>query len=295
MILRNFVSGTISVMLFLSFMCLYTFHHLSGYDEFFTSGVGYVVSFSCYLLNYLCLTFSYQNHWPMLFPILCSPPWGDIKYAPTRMRLSSTPQLQVLQEPLVNGVPTLTLDAVDALNAKEEIISPREGSNAKKKRTSSVRIMQTHSRSKTGEYSLESALASSHMSSTPRYHTVKASDELRMQRQYEEYLKKQQELASHSLNAVPDDEVNDEIKESGDSQSGSSNLAKQLALRPSKAQEEREAMTPKSPRLSERYDGDDDSGSSTEYDSEGVDSVNMRVGSYDEYRFVSGGYQEDVQ
>merc|ERR1712157_89141 len=137
------------------------------------------VSFACYLLNYLCLTCSYQNFWPMLFPILCVPPWHKYKHIGAKINLSlqqnhdqhSVDQSEV-SSLIANG---------HALQFQKSlaIAIPLENDYGN----------ATHGNKKS-KNSIRSSLASSHLSSTPKFHTLSMSDTHRINKQYELYLKK---------------------------------------------------------------------------------------------------------
>ena len=312
-ICRNFIAGFISILLFSAFMTMYTWDVIADSNTFFDSGIGYVISFTCYLLNYLCLTFSYQNHWPMLLPIICKPPWSKFKYGGAKISLQ---QSQTKDNYMAHITPL-------KLNEDNDF-----GDDLRQKVSSSaIPIIKATGNNK-GNGSFESLLASSHLSTTPKYHTLNMNDNARMQRQYEEYLKKQQLMAGtkqkeHYLDSTSSSHP--DIKSNGDDGKGhrdresmsetrndSNDRNVRRMLTPSSAQEQYNKKYSESlpePKLKdkqyfERYDQNEDrlndeeesDGSSSEdYDSEGIDSIKLRVGSYDavSYRFSSIGYHDD--
>merc|ERR1712013_71281 len=101
----------------------------------------------------------------------------------------------------------------------------------------------------------ESLLASSHMSalsvrSTPQFATVKMSDSVRMQREYEEYLKQKEQLCG-------------------------SLLARKLT--PSRVQERMDSMASTPQQMSREMEEGSGSDEEEEYDSEGIDSIKLRL------------------
>lgn len=318
-ICRNSISGIISILVFSAFMSVYIFDAMSGSDTFFNSGFGYVVSFSCYLLNYLCLTFSYQNHWPMLFPICCQPPWGKFKYGGAKISLQ--PNQPITNSNQYNHITPLKLNPDDDL----------DDLRTNKISSSAIPIITTKGNNKTNG-SFESLLASSHLSTTPKYATLNMNDNARMQKQYEEYLKKQQMMANKQMNndwgssgtstnnvtTTTTSSNNLNIVDNKQEDGHERKYEPRRVLTPSSAQETMEnkhkySESLPAPKLrdkndqyyynreypededEDRLDDESEDGSSSEYDSEGIDSIQLRVGSYDavNYRFSSVGYHDD--
>lgn len=311
-ICRNSIAGIVSILVFSAFMSVYIFDALSGSDTFFNTGFGYVVSFSCYLLNYLCLTFSYQNHWPMLFPICCQPPWGKFKYGGAKISLQ--PNQPITNSNQYKHITPLKLnpDDDDFNDLRTNKIS-----------SSAIPIITAKADNKANG-SFESLLASSHLSTTPKYATLNMNDNARMQQQYEEYLKKQQMMANKQMNNEWGSSGTSSNNVTTTSSNNNMNMVdnKQQDVQEQKY-EHRRVLTPSSaqetlenrhkyseslpaPKLRDKNDQyyyreypddededrlddeSEDGTSSSDYDSEGIDSIKLRVGSYH-----SIGYHDD--
>ena len=210
----------------------------------------------------------------MLFPILCVPPWSKYKYSGAKINLS-------LQQNNIESVQSeISSLIVDNRPMKSSAIPINTA-------------LRDDTRKKRGESSFRSSLASSHLSTTPKFHTLSMSDTQRIHKQYEKYLKKQQKMKSAENECKT-------VKETGNtskSMEESEYFAKQK-LTPSKSKK-KNSETLSAPNLNDKYlkNGyrQDEEQSSDEYDSEGMDSINLRVGSFDaiNYKFASVTYHED--
>eukprot|EP01083_Nonionella_stella_P184225 668011_1 len=280
-ICRNCISGSISIVLFSGFMFLYTFGRTSGYKQFFTSGIGYVVVFACYLLNYLCLTFSYQNHWPMLLPMVCTPPWSGFRiYQESKISLQQQQQ-EENEAHVIQSITPLILNDDNGPNVKMKLTQPK---------SASIPIIPgAHHQLRRGDASFESLLASSHLSATPKYHTLNLTDSMRIQKQYDEYLLRKKHKIMTDIQQK-EDHMEDTDSNSTCNSNHHSKSEKKLA--PSVTQKsmnkQQYVETLPAPKLSDKHqiktnieEEEDTEESSDEYDSEGIDSIQLRTATYD--------------
>ena len=74
-LIRTTISGVISISVFIVYITVTYIGEIDTYQFVWTHGIGYLISYAQFILNYLCLTFSYTHYYAMLFPIICKPPW----------------------------------------------------------------------------------------------------------------------------------------------------------------------------------------------------------------------------